>query len=70
MQQNPHGLELEVNVWQVWERVVHVRASSQSQSVEPVIANRCLGLRYQSIKIITLASEIDENFDRDTSVFS
>lgn len=69
MGQDTHSLELEMDIGQVWEWIVHARASPQSQPVEPIVTNRRLGLRDQSIEITALASKIDENLDRNTSVF-
>ena len=64
-----HRLELEMDIRRIRERIVHIRAAPQPQPVEPVIANRCLGLWNQSIEIIALASEIYKHFDRNTPVF-
>lgn len=68
VEHDTHSLELEVDIRQVRERIVHVCASLQPQPVEPVVTNRCLRLRDQSIEITALASKVDENLDRDTSV--
>ena len=64
-----HGLEFQVDIGQIRERVVHVIAAPQPQSVEPVVSNRCLGLWNQSVEVIALASEINKDFDRNASVF-
>ena len=63
-----HCFELKVDIGEIWERIVHVSAAPQPQPVEPVVANRCLGLWNQSIEIVALASEIDKDFDRNTSI--